>query len=190
MQDAGITTNMTVEEISSRIAKQVTIRNKKDEVNSMIADGYEAVPAGTTGAIPIQHSDGSTSYFRQIATGGGGYAPSQYTKEWNEAGGGVGTGMTLGEWIMNRTGTGGGAIDLTSLQIRQELSKAGIATREDAQEYLDVGRASLTPETIARAEAVINSDYPNTTQAPTGSSFLDRLFGTTLTEWATGRPKQ
>ncbi len=128
IQDAGITMNMSVEEINAAIAKQSKIYAKRDTANSMATNGYSAISAAEAankpGAVSIQNADGTTSwYFKEKEPET--YAPPELYREWTLAGGEAGTGMTFAEYAMTNRGIAPTARDFSDPEIREILGTAG-----------------------------------------------------------------
>ncbi|MEA2067129.1 MAG: hypothetical protein U9O65_08580, partial [Thermotogota bacterium] len=79
------------------------------------------------------------------------YAPTQYEKEWNAAGGQAGTGMSLGDYIMKRTGVGGEDDVKATLfdNIMQSAINEGASSSEAAlaaAQYAENNGISLTKD--------------------------------------------
>jgi hypothetical protein len=178
MQKANVSLNDSVATINEKLAKQGNIDAATDEINKMTAQGYRSISQAEFNAKPsyettsFTDNNGTTHYFWQATKPSvESYAPSAYSREWTEAGGEAGTGMTLAQWIMARTETGGTTFEYSDPEIRTFLG--------DAESYEDaVSMINTTPElkNKDRALGIARELFPEKSTSTSGG-FWDRLFG-------------
>ena len=110
----------------------------------------------------ISLEEAGKRYAERMATVSEVYAPTQYTKEWQEAGGLEGTGMTRGEYIMWRVG---GEEELTPTEETKEEVESTFKTLRDVY--------GLDRKAV---EEKWKTDNGVSTMSPFVSSVLDNLY--------------
>lgn len=68
LQGAGITTNMSIDEINQKLGEYANQQDARDFANKLALEGFTPALQGQVGAVEVQNPDGSTSWYKPEAT--------------------------------------------------------------------------------------------------------------------------